>query len=728
MPTRPPLNSSPPHLQATCNLPACLGQIEDGYCDRCGMAPVSLSSALPAQSGTGRSIHSSRSRNLGSTGLGSSKTIASRPGTGRSRGLGLGLVTLPELPELAPETLLLSEAIVPLNKRICSNCNHQLRREKGFCGQCGQAYSFIASLKAGDLVAGQYDIKGALAFGGLGWIYLGFDRQLSRYVVLKGLLNTRDESSAAVALAERQFLAAVKHPNIVGVYTFVTHNGEGFIVMEYVGGRTLKDLRRDRGPLPVAEAIAYIHRVLKAFEYLHDRGLVYCDFKPDNVMLERGDIKLIDMGGVRRIDDPEGDIYGTVGYTAPEAGDGPTAVSDLFTIGRTLAVLVTAIPGFTSQNLYTLPGPDEVAVFSNYPSLYHLLCRATAPDPAARFQSAEEMAEQLLGVLRETIALESGQPQPGTSHCFGGDPLGITIPDPQKLIPIVLPLPHLDSSDPACNELLMALGISDVVSRRNSLEQIYQQYPTSVDTKLRCANQLIEDQLFPKADRVLSEASDHAPWDWRVDWYRGRSLLIQGKDARSVFERVYRTIPGELMPKLALGFAAEQQQDFAGAAWYYDRVLETDPNYVSAAFGLARCWQALGDRGGAIAALDRVPSHSNLQERAQLERARLLLDSTTQPPQKQDLQAASQTIEILRLEARERHRLSQQLFQVSLTLLGENSIQADSQVLLLGQPLEDRSLRLGLEKSLLELAKLSDGVEKLQLVEQANQVRPRTLI
>jgi serine/threonine-protein kinase PknG len=727
---------STPPPQLTCTQPACLGQLDEGYCDRCGMAPlsvslssaslssVSLSSALPHPRATGRSI---RSASIGSSGL-SGKTIGSRPGTGRSRGLGLGLVTLPDLPDIAPETLLLTEAIVPLNKRICGNCNHQLKREKGFCGQCGQAYSFVASLKAGDVVAGQYDIKGALAFGGLGWIYLGFDRQLSRYVVLKGLLNTRDESSAAVALAERQFLAAVKHPNIVGVYTFVTHNGEGFIVMEYVGGRTLKDLRRDRGPLPVTEAIAYIHRVLKAFDYLHDRGLVYCDFKPDNVMLERGDIKLIDMGGVRRIDDPEGDIYGTVGYTAPEAGDGPTAVSDLFTIGRTLAVLVASIPSFTSQNLYQLPGPEEVAVFRDHPSLYHLLCRATAPDPAARFQSAEEMAEQLLGVLRETIALETGEAQPGASHCFGSDPLGMAIPNPQESIPIVIPHPNLDSSDPACNELIIALGISDVVSRRNSLEQIYQQYPTSLDTKLRCANQLIEDQLFPKADRVLTEAANQAPFDWRVDWYRGRSLFLQGKDSRSVFERVYRAIPGEIMPKLALGFTAEQQGDFAGAAWYYDRVLETDPSYLSAAFGLARCWQVLGDRSGAIAALDRIPGHSNLQNRAQLERARLLLDTTTKLPQQQDLQAASQTIETLRLEASDRHRLSQQLFQVALTLIDQNSMQSNSQVLLLGQPLEERSLRFGLEQSLLDLARLRDGSEKLQLVERANQVRPRTLI
>ena len=133
------------------------------------------------------------------------------------------------------------------------------------------------------------------------------------------------------------------------------HGGEGFIVMEYINGRSLKQIRKERGPLPPGEAIAYMHRILGSFGYLHGLGLVYCDFKPDNVMVEGNDVKLIDMGGVRRIDDPGGDIYGTTGYTAPEAGEGPTVVSDLYTVARTLAVLVTDIPSFSRDHRYSLP-------------------------------------------------------------------------------------------------------------------------------------------------------------------------------------------------------------------------------------------------------------------------------------------------------------------------------------------------------------------------------------
>src|SRR5262249_31102967 len=149
--------------------------------------------------------------------------------------------------------------------------------------------------------------------------------------------------------AERQFLAEVEHPNIVRIYNFVQHadrrTGEqaGYIVMEYVGGKSLKQILQDAraagGSVPGAHAIAYTMEVLPAVGYLHDRGLVYCDFKPDNVIQTEEQLKLIDMGAVRAVDG-DGPIYGTVGYQASEIEtDGPSVSSDLYTVGRALAVL-----------------------------------------------------------------------------------------------------------------------------------------------------------------------------------------------------------------------------------------------------------------------------------------------------------------------------------------------------------------------------------------------------
>src|SRR5262249_57855770 len=184
------------------------------------------------------------------------------------------------------------------------------------------------------------------------------------------------------ALAEGQVLAAGKAAKIGGIYNFVKRGTEGFIVMEYVSGSTLKDIRKKRGPLPPAEAIAYIHRILGAFAYLHTQGLVYCDFKPDNFMLEGDppDVKLIDLGGVRRIDDLTGDIYGTRGYSAPEAGEGPTPASDLFTVGRALAILLMDFR-YQSQYEFTLPPPSEQAVLAQHEALNRFLRKATAHDP-----------------------------------------------------------------------------------------------------------------------------------------------------------------------------------------------------------------------------------------------------------------------------------------------------------------------------------------------------------
>jgi serine/threonine-protein kinase PknG len=206
-------------------------------------------------------------------------------------------VEIPPVPYRDPATAVLADPQVPENRRFCGSCEQPVGRgrdgraglSEGFCRNCGTPFSFTPKLVPGDLVNGQYEVLGCLAFGGLGWIYLAKDHNVSdRWVVLKGLLNTGDADAMAAAVAERQFLAQVEHPNIVRIYNFVQHAGAGYIVMEYVGGKSLKQIlqddRRTGGSIPVEHAIAYAIEVLPALGYLHDRGLVYCDFKPDNLI------------------------------------------------------------------------------------------------------------------------------------------------------------------------------------------------------------------------------------------------------------------------------------------------------------------------------------------------------------------------------------------------------------------------------------------------------------
>ena len=195
------------------------------------------------------------------------------------RRLGSGLVELPKVTDTEPQDAVLDSPVIAEGKRNCWRCGRPVGRSSGAgageltgeCPHCGARYSFVPGLAKGTLVAGQYEIAGAIAHGGLGWIYLAIDRNVAdRPVVLKGLLNSSDSEAQQVALAERQFLASVNHPGIVKIYNFVEHVtdfGErfGYIVMEYIGGRTLKQITGEGDGdgsdhlLTVEQALSLIH-------------------------------------------------------------------------------------------------------------------------------------------------------------------------------------------------------------------------------------------------------------------------------------------------------------------------------------------------------------------------------------------------------------------------------------------------------------------------------------
>ncbi|MFF1506060.1 tetratricopeptide repeat protein [Streptomyces sp. NPDC058326] len=424
-----------------------VGGADSGSSRSSSRASSRASSRSSRSSTSRRSVSGRLSRSL--SGASTSRSVSVRS-SGTSTGqsarnrLGAGLVTIPEVPRPDPRGAVMENPEVPERKRFCSrsDCGAPVGRSRGdrpgrtegFCTKCGHPYSFVPKLRGGDIVHGQYEVAGCLAHGGLGWIYLAVDRAVSdRWVVLKGLLDTGDQDAMAAAISERRFLAEIEHSNIVRIYNFVEHldqrtgSLDGYIVMEYVGGKSLKEIANDRrtpdgrrDPLPVEQACAYGIEALEALGHLHSRNLLYCDFKVDNAIQSEDQLKLIDMGAVRRMDDDESAIYGTVGYQAPEVAEvGPSVASDLYTVARTLAVMTFDFQGYTNVFVDSLPDPDNIAVFRTYESFYRFLVRATDPDPARRFASAQEMAEQLTGVLREVVALQSGRPRPALSTLFG---------------------------------------------------------------------------------------------------------------------------------------------------------------------------------------------------------------------------------------------------------------------------------------------------------------------
>ncbi|GAB2705426.1 serine/threonine-protein kinase [Kitasatospora kifunensis] len=779
----------------------CSGAIDaDGFCDECGLAPEaggSVRASVPAarsgapdsssvrsipssrtgsrsMSGRSRSHRSTRTGTRGSVSVRSSKSTGT--GSNRSR-LGAGLVTVPPVPRADPALAVLENPEVPERKRFCSSCEQPVGREKngrpgrpdGFCTNCGTAYSFTPKLRRGDLVGGQYEVLGCLAHGGLGWIYLAVDRRVSdRWVVLKGLLDTGDEDALAVAIAERRFLAEVDHPNIVRIINFVEHpdlrtgSVDGYIVMEYVGGKSLKEIANERRtpegrrePLPVEQAIAYALEALPALGYLHSRGLVYCDFKIDNVIQSEDSLKVIDMGAVRRFDD-DGPIYGTVGYQAPEiATDGPSPASDLYTVARTLAVLTFDFQGYSTTWVDELPGPEEVPVFAEYESFYRLLVRATDPDPSRRFSSAEEMADQLTGVLREVLALKDGGQRPALSTLFGpelrvvdtelvteGEPPTPGLPRLATLdasaVALALPVPRVDPNDPNSGFLaaLMATRAADVLTALQSAPV------NSVERRLRELRALIELGRHTDAAQALAELqSDHSD-DWRVVWYRGLSQLTAagaaGETAQSralveaaaeAFDAIYDAFPGEAAPKLALAVCAELLRNGEDAAEFYRLVWTCDHSYVSAAFGLARVNLAAGDRAGAVRALESVPDTSSHYTAARVAgiRARLR-ERSGQEPLGADLTASSAQLDALGLDDRRREELSVEVLQAALgwTLSGKPG---GPEVTVLGHGAVERELRFALERSYRVLARLAEQpAARIELVEQANRTRPRTWV
>jgi serine/threonine-protein kinase PknG len=733
----------------SCEQPGCTGQVVDGYCDVCGMAPKRgaapvAASAVASSASAAQGVPSSAppaavSTRLSRPGTTAARRSGTRRTTARTR-LGAGLVEVPPTAYRDPAEAVLQTPAVAEARRFCGRCGEPVGRSRdgqpgraeGFCRGCGARFSFAPKLAAGETVAGQYEVVGCLAHGGMGWVYLAKDRNVSdRWVVLKGLLNTGDDDAMAAALAERRFLAEVEHPNIVKIHNFVQHGSSGYIVMEYVGGTSLRDILRARRPanggspepLPVAQAIAFMLEVLPAFGYLHDRGLLFCDFKLDNVIQTEHSLKLIDLGGVFRIGDASSPVYGTVGYQAPEiAQAGPSIPSDLFTVARSLAVLCFAFQGYQSQFRYTLPPPETIPVLGRFDSLHRFLLKATAPDPDDRFQSAEEMADQLFGVLREVVAAEDGTTVPAQSTLFTPDQRA----DPAHPDWRRLPALRVATDDPASG-FLATLSSTEPAER---IEQLRAAPLQTVEVQLRLVRELTDAGDHDAARELCDAIEQEDPWEWRAAWARGIAWLAERRadHAARAFTEAYAATPGELAPKLALGVAYETLNLHDRALPWYEVVARTDPAYTTAAFGLARCRLRTGDRAGALEAYDRVPASSSSHDDAQIAKVERLASVTPRRPARlDDVRAAASTLQSLSLDPERRAGLAVQVLQAALSAVTDGGAAPAAGETVLGVGLAEPDLRRGIEAGYRTLAHHSDDAgERIRLVDRANAMRPRT--
>jgi serine/threonine-protein kinase PknG len=735
-----------------CPRPDCVGGIidADGFCDSCQRAAPREPGPVGAGSGatwpSAAWDRSSREHRAGSSAITFPPGIPPRP---LSRApLGLGLVSIPPVPTCDPETRLLKDPALPEFLRHCPNgaCRAAVGRSRGgvpgqpesTCQQCGAAYSFLPPLRR-DEILGQYQVQGCIGYGGQGWVYLARDLNLDGApVAIKGMRDLASAASHAASAAERATLIEVRHPDIVDIRNFVRHRDpvtdrvSGYIVLEFLDGESLAQ-KAGRGVLPVAEAIAYILAVLPALGYLHDSGLVYGDFKPANVMQVQDRLKLIDLGGVGRIGDvaDRRSVF-TRGFRAPEAtGRGPSVSADLYTVGRTLAVL-TARFGFDREHETTLPGPDAAPAFGAHESFYRFLLRATAADPRHRFSSAAQMAEQLTGVLREVVALEAQPGQrlpPMTSALFTSERDALTGGlRSGRDAALALPLPRPDPSDPAA-ALVGGMAAADPAEALAELAGA-PRVTTAVALRRALARIGAPGELpTTEADGVLEVPPDADPADWRFIWFRGLAELSCGRprEAWPAFGTIRDLLPGELAPKLALALCAELLHDPGLARHYYQTVWRTDDSFVGAAFGVARTYAAEPGTQATMAAvrvLESVPDslHHHVAARLEAQRLRLSLE-----PDEQGLFEAAAQLQQLRLGEEQSLRHQAAIWRAALDWLARGGRPARPGRLLLNADLTPDGIGTALERAYLGLRRFAPGRrDRVALVRRAHAARPKS--
>lgn len=272
---------------------------------------------------------------------------------------------------------------------------------------------------------GRYRIVGILGAGGMGEVYVALDERLGREVAVKVIKGSRTGTESGRARFEQEARAAssLNHPNIVTIHDIGEENGQPYIVMELLDGRTLRE--RAREPLPIDELLRLAAQIAEALAATHERGIVHRDLKPENVFVTRqGIAKILDFGVARiraGVPDPadqgltrEGSAMGTVGYMAPEviAGDSADFRADIFSFGCILYEMATGARAFggrtgneiMASTLRDVPEPIGRRRPDLPPALVRMIDRSLEKDAALRPDSTRELRNELVDLSTAIVS------------------------------------------------------------------------------------------------------------------------------------------------------------------------------------------------------------------------------------------------------------------------------------------------------------------------------------
>ena len=287
-----------------------------------------------------------------------------------------------------------------------------------------------AGAHEGRLLAGRYRLSERIDEGGAGEVWQARDERLDRDVAIKILGAKADEAFRERFADEARRAASVLHPNVVTVFDEGRDGADAFMVMELVRGRTLRDVLADRGPLRPHEAARLVAQIAAALDAAHEAGVIHCDVKPANVIVDQqGTAKLTDFGIARAARGPrEHELIGTARYIAPERIEGraPTERSDIYSLGLVAYELLAGQPPNAEMETEDLL---RVRLEGRAPSLRSarvgisdeidgVVAKALARDPQGRYASAGAFARDLLAASQRDDA--TGVLPPVTRPLRGG--------------------------------------------------------------------------------------------------------------------------------------------------------------------------------------------------------------------------------------------------------------------------------------------------------------------
>ena len=282
----------------------------------------------------------------------------------------------------------------------------------------------MAEVAEGAVVDGRYRIERRIGSGGMADVYCAADSQLGRDVAIKMLHRrfARDQEFVERFRREASAAAGLQHPNVVSVFDRGEYDGTYYIAMEYIRGKTLKEVIREEAPLDQLRAIDYAIQILQAAAFAHRRGVIHRDFKPQNVMVAPdGRLKVTDFG-IARAGASEmtetGSIMGTAQYLSPEQAQGQRvgAQSDLYSIGVMLFEMLTGRVPFAGESAVSIAlkhvgeAPPRLSELRRdaHPRLEQAVGRALLKEPAQRYASADEFIGALQEARRAIVSGDDG--------------------------------------------------------------------------------------------------------------------------------------------------------------------------------------------------------------------------------------------------------------------------------------------------------------------------------